>query len=314
MAAPAPTPHHARGAGQRASVLYALGANIAVAVAKGVAGLLGGSAAMIAEAAHSVADTADQGLLLISLRRGELPADGRHQVGYGRERFFWALLAAIFIFIGGAVFSIAEGVATLTVLPEEPERFRLAVAVLGLSLVAESVSFRRALREVGEGARRHRTSVRRYLRHSTDPTVRTVVFEDGAAIAGVLVALGAVTLHHLTGDAWWDAAGAIAVGLLLAVAAIALARDTKALLIGEAALPEEQRRLREVLTRQPEIAAVRSLVTTHIGPARLLVAARVTLAGDAGPAEIAALGPRVRESMRREVPDVTEVYLDPTAP
>lgn len=314
MARTAHTTGAQRGAGQRASVLYALAANVAVATAKGLAGALGGSAAMVAEAAHSVADTADQGLLLLSLRRGELPPDRRHQVGYGRERFFWALLAAIFIFIGGAVFSVAEGVATLTVLPTEPERFGLAVGVLGVSLVAESVSFRRALREVGEGARRHRTSVRRYLRHSTDPTVRTVVFEDGAAILGVLIALAAVSLHHLTGDAWWDAAGAITVGLLLAVAAVALARDTKALLIGEAALPEEQRRLRGVLTAQPEIAAVRSLVTTHIGPARLLVAARVTLAAGAGAPEITALGARVRDGMRREVPDVAEVYLDPTGP
>lgn len=294
-------------------MLVALAANLVIAVAKTVAAIVSGSAAMYAETAHSFADTTNQVLLLVSIRRGAKPADLRHPMGYGRERFFWALLAAVFIFVGGALFSVSQGVLALAT-GSVHEGFVLGVVILAISVVAESLSLVRALRHAQGEARTRRTALGTYISQSTDPTVRTVLFEDTAAVVGASVALAGITLHRITGDAWWDAGAAIAVGGVLGAVAIALGVDARALLVGESALPPERASLRSILHAQSEIDEVHEVVTTHIGPAQLAVAARVTLHPGVTVREIEAMGRRVRESMRDAVDDVATVFIDPTTP
>jgi cation diffusion facilitator family transporter len=297
----------------RKTVLAALAANLAIAIAKGVAGLLGHSAAMLAEAAHSVADTMNQVFLLVSLSLGERRPDETHPFGYGKERFFWALLAAVFIFVSGAIFSLFEGLRTLlgSGLGEETA-FLISYLVLGFSLVAEGSSLLRAIAQVRGEARQARKPLQRYLRDSNDPTVRTVLFEDSAAVTGVVLALVGVGLHNLTGERMWEGLASIAIGLLLVWIAYTLGRDTKHLLIGEAARPEQRELLRQVIIRHPEVEAVLELLSMYIGPTDLLVAVRLDLRDDLNGREVEELSNQIDRELREADPDVSQVFLDAT--
>jgi cation diffusion facilitator family transporter len=297
----------------RKTILAALAANLAIAIAKAVAGLLGHSAAMLAEAAHSVADTMNQVFLLVSLSLGERKPDETHPFGYGKERFFWALLAAVFIFVSGAIFSLFEGLRTLlgSGLGEETA-FLISYLVLGFSLVAEGSSLLRAIAQVRGEARQARKPLRRYLRDSNDPTVRTVLFEDSAAVTGVVLALVGVGLHNLTGDRVWEGMASIAIGLLLVWVAYTLGRDTKHLLIGEAARSEQRELLRQVIARHPEVEAVLELLTMYIGPTNLLVAVRLDLRDDLNAREVEELSNQIDGELREADSDVAQVFLDAT--
>src|SRR3954447_244591 len=230
----------------RKTVLVALAANIAIAIAKLAAGLIRGSAAMLAEGAHSVADTANQLFLLASLSFSKRKPDVEHPFGYGKERFLWSFMAAIFIFVSGALFSIYEGVSRLLGGGSEVS-YTVAYIVLGLGIVLEGSSLLRALRQTRQDAERTSRPVGRYLRTSRDPTTKTVVFEDSAAVIGLVIALIGLLLSQLTGVHAFDAIASILIGVLLGAIAFALWHDTRGLLIGEAALPEERRKLHEVL-------------------------------------------------------------------
>src|SRR4051794_894132 len=260
------------------TVLIALAANTGIALAKLLAGVIGGSTAMLAEGAHSIADTANQLFLLGSLRFAERRPDEQHPFGYGKERFVWTFMAAIFIFVAGSLFSLYEGVSKLLEGGAGETKFGLTYAVLALALVLEGISLLRALRQTRSDAREASRKVSGYVRVSRDPTTKTVVFEDSAAVTGVLIALVGVGLHQLTGSQVPDAIGAILIGILLAVVAAGLWRDTRGLLIGEAALPEERDAIVELLTRHPEVDDVVELLTMAMGPDSLLVAVRLDLA------------------------------------
>jgi cation diffusion facilitator family transporter len=297
--------------GERTTVLYAIGANAAVAVVKGVAGVTTGSAAMLAEAAHSVADTVNQGFLLVSLTLAEKPPDEEHPFGHGKERFFWSFLAAVMIFLAGAVFSIGQGVLQFVRHGEEGS-FALAYGTLAFAFVAEGVSLWRAIAQTREAARKHGHSFLEHVRLSTEPTAKTVLAEDTVAVVGVLIAAVGIALRQVTGEVAWDAGAAIVVGLLLLYVALTLARNFRDLLIGAGARPDDLRKIREVLQRHEEIDDVIDLRTMYIGPHSLLVAARVDLADGLDSRAVERLANELDRELREAVPDVSDVFLDPT--
>jgi cation diffusion facilitator family transporter len=295
----------------RKTVLVAVGANTLIAAVKGVAGALSGSASLLAEAAHSVADAANQAMLLVSISLGEQKADEEHPFGYGKERFFWTLLAAVVMFLAGAVFSIGQGVVEIVRRSEETD-FALALGTIGFAALAEATSFARAIRQTRREARAARVPLFAYIRQSKDPTVKAVLSEDATDLVGLAFAAVGVTLAHLTGSPVFDGVGALLVGALLVVVALLVGNDTKGLLLGEAAPRRERERLRAAIERHDEIRRVPDLRTMYVGPESLLVAARVDLA-DALPAgRVEELADRIERELKRVVPAVDQVFLDPT--
>jgi cation diffusion facilitator family transporter len=294
------------------TVLAALFANLSIAVAKTVAGLLGGSAAMLAEAAHSIADTMNQVFLLVSLSLGDREPDEDHPFGHGKERFFWALLAAVFIFVSGALFSFWQGIHGLLSGGEVEGGYLLTYAVLVFALVADGISWWRAVHQLRGEAAAAGQPVAAYVKESSDPTVKTVLFEDSAAVTGVALALVGVGLHQLTGKAFFDAGASILIGVLLAYVAYRLGRDTKGLLIGEAARPEQRQAIRRTIVAHPEVDDVLQLLTMHIGPGSLLVAVRLDLRDGLSSQQVEAVSNRIEAELAEVVPEVSQVFLDPT--
>jgi cation diffusion facilitator family transporter len=296
----------------RKTVLIALAANAGIGVIKFAAGILSGSSAMLAEAAHSVADTTNQVFLLASLSFSERKPDSDHPFGYGKERFLWSFMAAIFIFVSGALFSFYQGIHELLGGGGETGGWGYTYAALGGAFLLEGTSLIRALRQTRQDAGNARRPVGRYVRASRDPTTKTVVFEDSAAVAGVVIAAAGVALHQITGHAAFDAAGAILIGCLLAAVAVGLWRDTRGLLIGEAALPEERDAMRKLLSEHPDVDHVVELLTMALGPSTLLVAARLDLADGMDSDRIETLAAELDSALREEIPAVRYVFLDPT--
>jgi cation diffusion facilitator family transporter len=256
------------------TVVVAVGANLLTAVAKGVAAVLTGSAAMAAEATHSVADICNEMLLYVGVRRGMHPADDRHPLGYGQARFFWSLLAAVGIFVIGGLFAIAEGVQTLR-RPEPVTDVPIGVAVLLVSGALEGMSWRTARRQLrAEAAVRH-VDLGEHVATSSDPTATAVFLEDSAALIGLVLALVALVLHLLTGSAVWDGAASLLIGLLLIVVAYLLVRRNAALLIDEAPPADIREGLRQAVAEEPWVAEVAELTAVYVGPRQLLVLVHV---------------------------------------
>ena len=256
------------------TVVVAVAANLLIAVAKGVAAVLTGSAAMAAEATHSVADTCNEVLLYVGLRHGARPADDRHPFGYGQARYFWSLLAAVGIFVIGGLFAIAEGVQTLRH-PEPVTDVPIGVAVLLVSAALEGLSWRTARRQLrAEAAARH-VDLGEHVVTSSDPTATAVFLEDSAALIGLSLALAALLLHILTGSAVWDGAASLLIGLLLMVVAYLLIRRNAALLIDEAPPADIREGLRQAVAEEPWVAEVAELTAVYIGPRQLLVLVHV---------------------------------------
>ena len=292
-------------------MLVAVSANATIAVVKGIAGAISGSSSLLAEAAHSVADTSNQLMLLVSISLGAREPDEEHPFGYGKERFFWTLLAAVLIFVAGAVFSIGQGV--LEVIRGGGENdYWLALGTILVAGAAEGASFTRAMRQTSSEARQANVPLVKYIRESKDPTVKAVISEDATDLVGLVFALAGVTFAHVTGNSVYDGIGAILVGALLVVVAGLLGHDTKGLLIGEAAPRREREKLRDAIERHAEIECVRDLRTMYIGPDALLVAARVDLADGIDGRRIEALADEIERDLKRAVPTVGEVFLDPT--
>jgi cation diffusion facilitator family transporter len=293
------------------TVLVALAANLLIAVAKLVGGLVSGSSSMLAEAAHSVADTINQVFLLTSIKVAARPPDPVHPFGYGKARFFWSLLAAVGIFVAGALFSVYEGVHTL-IHGSEAGGLLVPYVVLGVAFVAEGGSWLRALGQVRREAAAAGRPVLRYARDSKDPTLKTVLSEDTAAVLGLVLAAVGIGLHKLTGDAWWDGAAAIAIGILLAVVAVLLGRDSRDLLIGEAADPELVLDVYRRLSEAPEIIDVVELLTMHLGPETVLVAARIDFGDELTASNVEDFSGRMDAELTSAWPVVKQVFLDPT--
>jgi cation diffusion facilitator family transporter len=297
----------------RGTVLAALAANLAVAAAKAVGGVLTGSAALMSEAAHSVADTLNEVFLLLSLRKAERPADRTHPFGYGKERFFWSLLAAVGIFVSGAGYSLYEGIEALRAGEEEPpttRSFLIIYAVLVVSLLIESASLGKALKQVRSEAATARRSPLAFVRRSPDPTVKTVASEDSVAVIGVLVALAGTALHQITGKVLFDGVASLVIAALLAYVAVVLGRDTKELLIGESADPAVRLSAYDLLDRHPSVEGVGTLLTMQLGPTSVLVAARVRVADALSSREVRELCEQAEQELARRHPDVTQVFID----
>jgi len=300
----------AAGGSTRRTVLIAGAANVIVAVAKLAAGLLTGSSAMLAEAAHSVADTMNQAFLLTSLRRGNRPADDRHPFGYGQERYFWSLLAAFGIFIAGAGFSVFEGLLTLR--HGGGHSFTVAYVVLAVSLAAEGTSLVRAYRQVSGEARSSDTQLIEHVRGSRDTTVKATLFEDSTAVAGLVLAAGGLVLQQVTGSPVWDGGASIAIGVLLVVVAVRLGLDSRDLLIGESADPRVLQMIRDEICNTPGIDDVLDLLTMHLGPDQLIVAARVALDDEISADRAEDLADEIDRRLAEKLPVVPHVFIDPT--
>jgi cation diffusion facilitator family transporter len=293
------------------TVLLAGGVNLAIAVMKLVAGIITGSGAMLSEAAHSVADTITEVLLLTALRRSERPADRQHPFGYGKERYFWSLLAAVSIFASGAMFSFYEGFSTVFGKTEEQNSPVVGYIVLALAFAMESVSWLQALRQVRRESAAANRSMADYLRTIDDPAPKTVLFEDSAALVGLLIAFAGIGLHQLTGSQVWDGFASIAIGVLLAVVAYALGRTNRGLLIGRQADPLIVRGIHELLASAPEIEFVVDLQTMLMGADQILVCTRVDFDDSLGAADVERACVRLAGELQSRFDDVTEVFIEP---
>jgi cation diffusion facilitator family transporter len=294
-------------------VLVALAANTTIAIAKGIAAALTGSPALLAETLHTVADAGNEVFLYIAIRRSRRPADASHPFGYGPERYFWALLAAIGIFVVGGAVSIWDGVRAL-LHPPELEAFWVGVGVLLVALVLDGISRLVAVRQLRVQAARREVSLRQLLRESPDPTVVTVYFEDTIDVLGALLALAALVLHRVTGSGIPDALASIAIGGLLCYLATRLTRRNRQLLTNQSVPERYVQRMRARLESEPEIDAVTRLEAVYLGPGSVLVAADVQIADGLAGTDVTAALARIRAEVAREVPAITRLYLTPVSP
>ncbi|MFE2581673.1 cation diffusion facilitator family transporter [Streptomyces sp. NPDC059378] len=304
-------PAHDDGGESVFTVIVAALANLGVALAKAVAGVISGSSAMLSEAAHSVADTVTEVLLLTALKRSGKPADEDHPLGYGAERYIWAMLAAVATFVGGAVFSFYDGIHTL-VAGENLGDPLVSYVVLGVAFLLEGFSLRTGVRQARGEADRSGIPFRRYLRRTPDTAVKAVVLEDSAALVGLVLAAGGLLGGQLTGSGVWDGVASVLIGLLLLCVAWILGRSNAELLIGRP-LPEPVRlRIREELLEIEHIEAVLELTTLVQGPREALVAAKVDFRDASSAAQIERACERAEQRLRAAFPMVSRVYLDPT--
>ncbi|WP_294391911.1 cation diffusion facilitator family transporter [uncultured Sphingomonas sp.] len=292
-------------------VLYAaLAANLGIAVAKFVAAVFTGSSAMLTEGFHSVVDSLNQILLLYGERRSRQPADAIHPLGYGRELYFWSFVVAILIFATGAGLSIYEGV--LHILDPEPLGSPIvAYVVLAISIAMEGTSWLVAVREFSES--RGDMGWWQAIRVSKDPTTFVVLFEDSAAIFGLIVAAIGITLAQVTGNPMWDGAASVVIGVALAFVAFMLARESKGLLIGERANPALIEAIRTAFDDQPEVTAVQEVVTIHTAPDRVFVAASVDFEDAVAVGRIEQLIADTEARLRQAWPQIANVYIKPKA-
>ena len=300
-----------------APVLLALAANVGVAIAKLAAGVLTGSAAMLSEAAHSFADTVNEMFLLFSLRSAQRPPDRAHPFGYGKVRFFYSLLAAVGIFLSGAGFAAYQGISALvssaTSARPSVTEFVAIYAVLGVSLILEGASLRKALHQVHQEADQAGRGFLKYVIRSPDPTVKTVASEDTVAVIGVIVAFVGTLLHQVTGVEAWDGVASLIIAALLVYIAYILGRDTKELLIGESADPVIRATAYAVITSRPEITAVKEVLTMQLGPASVLIAARVQFEDHLIAKQIQLVCTDIETELRQRIPELTQLFFDPTA-
>jgi cation diffusion facilitator family transporter len=292
------------------SVLTALAANTTIAIAKGTAAALTASPALLAETLHTLADTGNEVLLWIALRRSRRPADASHPFGYGPERYYWALLAAIGMFVVGGTLSVWEGVHALFD-PLPLDAFWPGVIVLVIAVVLDSVSRTVAIRQLRRQASQRGVSVRELLRESPDPTVVTVYLEDSVDVLGAVLALIALVLHRVTGSALPDALVTILIGLLLGYVALKLTSRNRQLLANQAIPQRYKDQLRERLKTADGVEDVARLEAVYLGPGEVLVAADVRMATGLSGADVTAALDRIRADAAREVPVIARLYLTP---
>jgi cation diffusion facilitator family transporter len=292
------------------SILVAFAANVAIAVAKGVAAALTGSSALFAETLHTVADAGNEVLLWIAVRRSNRPADAEHPLGYGPERYYWALLAAVGMFVVGGAISIYDGIRSLVDPPELAE-FWVGVTVLLIALTLDSVSRVVASRSLGREAASRGISTRELLSESADPTLTTVYLEDTVDVLGAALALAALVAHRLTGWEWPDAVATIAIGCLLTWVAVRLTRRNRSLLSNQAVPARYATRLRERIGAEPGIADVVELEAVYLGPRSVLAAAVVRVDPGLDAEGAARVLTSARERIHAELDVIERIYLTP---
>lgn len=294
----------------RLILFAALAANFGIAIAKFVAAAITGSSAMLTEGFHSVVDSLNQLLLLYGQKRSSRPPDERHPLGYGRELYFWSFVVAILIFSTGAGLSIYEGIVHI----RDPEPIRspmINYIVLGVSLLLEGTSWGIAVREFGAAKGDH--GWWEAIRRSKDPPGFIVLFEDSAAMFGLFVAAVGITLSLLTGDPRWDGAASVVIGLALAGVALALARESKDLLIGEPADPALEAAVRAAVVRRPEVTGINDIVTIHLGPRNIFLGLAVDFEDEVPVGRVEAMIAETETELRERWPSIRAIYIKPQA-
>ncbi len=289
------------------AILFALGANFAIAVAKGFAAYFTKSGAMLAETVHSIADCGNQLLLLLGMRQARRPATSEHPLGFGRAIYFWSFLVAVMLFTVGGMFSLYEGIHKLQH-PEPLQRWWWAVGVLTFAIVAESVSMRACMVEVNKS--RGTRTLWRWFRESRQAELVVIFGEDLAALLGLIFALVAVVATVVTGNPLWDALGTLAIGVLLIVIAVFVAIEVKALLIGSSADPIRQREISRWLEAQAQIASVRSLITIQLGD-DLMVSVQAVMHPQGSESALIDAINVVEVAMKKTFPEVRWSFFEP---
>ena len=295
--------------------MAALFANLGIAVTKFAAFFIAGNSSMLAEGIHSLADSSNQGLLLLGGKRAKREATSEHPFGFGRERYIYSFIVAIVLFSVGGLFAlyeayhkyheIAEGHGSLT---DDWRRF-VPLLVLAVAIVLEGFSFRTAIVETDKV--RGQASYWTFIRRAKSPELPVILLEDLAALLGLVFAFVAVSLTLVTENEYFDVAGTAMIGVLLVVVAITLAIETKSLLLGESASLAAQQRIREALTTTPGVEGVIHMKTLHLGPEELLVAAKIAVPSDASAADVAATIDAAEAAVRQAEPIATALYLEP---
>ena len=294
--------------GGKKAIVSALAANLGIAVSKFVAFGFTGSASMLTEGIHSVADSGNQILLLVGNQRAKQQADEHHNFGYGRRRYVYGFIVAIVLFLIGGVFSLYEGLHKVQH-PDDVQDAWLAFVVLGVAVVLEGWSFRTAVREADHA--RGRRSLPEFVRAVRQPELPVILLEDFGALIGLVFAIFGVTMAVVTDDGRWDGVGALAIGMLLLIIAIFLAFEMSANLVGESALPEEVELIRAALEATEGVERVIHLRTLHVGPDELLVAAKIAIMHNDTGAEIAADINTAEAAIRAAVPSARYIFLEP---
>jgi len=294
--------------GSKKAIIAAFFANLGIAIAKFVGFVITGSAGMLAESIHSLADTGNQGLLFLGGARARKEATPEHPFGYGRERYFWAFAVALILFSMGGLFALYEGIEKFRH-PHEIEMVWVAVTILVLALVMEGNSLRIAAKE----ARQHKgdESWWQFIRHSKQPELPVVLLEDTGAELGLLAALAGVILAHVTGDGRWDAVGSMVIGVLLIAIAIVLIIEMKGLLIGESARPGDRAKIVAALEGSPHVDQLIHLRTEHIGPDEILVAAKIEYSSSLSFDEVVSAINETEVAVRAAVPAARMIYIEP---
>ncbi|MCQ0022963.1 cation diffusion facilitator family transporter [Streptomyces somaliensis DSM 40738] len=290
------------------AIVAALVANLAIAASKFVAFVFSGSSSMLAESVHSLADSGNQGLLLLGGRKAKREATPQHPFGYGRERYIYAFLVSIVLFSVGGMFALYEGYEKIKH-PHEIEAWYWPVGVLVFAIIAEAFSFRTAIKESNE--LRGKRSWKDFVRTAKAPELPVVLLEDLGALVGLILALVGVSLALVTGDGVWDGIGTLCIGVLLILIAVVLAAETKSLLLGEAAGLDEVHRIQESLVDGTTVTGIIHMRTLHLGPEELLVAAKIAVQHDETAAQIAAAIDAAEERIRAAVPIARVIYLEP---
>ncbi|MFH8843129.1 cation diffusion facilitator family transporter [Streptomyces sp. NPDC017868] len=290
------------------AIVAALAANLAIAVAKFVAFLFSGSSSMLAESVHSLADSGNQALLLLGGKKAQREATPQHPFGYGRERYIYAFLVSIVLFSVGGMFAIYEGYEKIKH-PHPIEAWYWPVGVLVFAIIAESFSFRTAIKESNEI--RGGLSWKEFVRRAKAPELPVVLLEDLGALVGLVLALGGVGLALATDNGVWDGIGTLCIGILLIVIALILAAETKSLLLGEAAGVDDVKKIEAAVVDGETVTGLIHMRTLHLGPEELLVAAKVAVRHDDTATEVARAIDAAEERIRAAVPIARVIYLEP---
>jgi len=295
--------------GSRKAIIAAFFANLGIAISKFVGFLLTGSAGLAAESVHSLADTGNQGLLLLGAKRSTRDRDEEHPFGHQRERYFWAFVVALVLFSMGGLFAIYEGISKLRH-PHETESMGIAIGILVVAILLESYSLRTAIKEVAH-VKPKGQSHWQFIRTAKSPELPTVLLEDIAAETGLFLALAGVLLGHYTHNPRWDAAGSVAIGVLLVIVAFILGVEMKALLMGETASKENRIALAKALRSQHNVREVIYMHTEHLGPDTILVATKVIFDGALPANDVSKAIDDAEAAMREVVPEAKFIFIEP---
>ena len=290
------------------TIVTALIANFSISIAKFFGFVITSSSAMLAEAVHSLADTSNQALLLLGKKRSKKSPSAERPFGFGRERFFWAFVVSIVLFSLGSMYAVYEGIEKIRH-PHEIESLWWALAILLFAMVMEAYAFQTAVKESRLYKGNH--SWKSFIRRSRIPELPVVLLEDFGALMGLVFAFVCVLIADVTGNAVWDGIGTLSIGILLGLIAIILAIETKSLLIGEGALPEQSMRIENAIISSPEVSSLIDMRTEYLGPETLLVAAKIEFSGETSPSDISADVDTIENRIREVEPLAKIIYLEP---